>query len=227
MWQARTQPKSQNDPIFHNELSPFIHQVIMASPPFWGSTLFVSSPFGITNANAKKKCIKVCSEKNYMHFLVRHLDSNSRTAKLEQFGDMSLGYRGHNVWYWIQQYTLKSFVVNFCVNFQTNSTRTHNYLGKIYWLGVVVLHMGYNISSRSSSEMNFDGVISKHLEIYLAIQKIGGVRFLNFSNEENIFKTFSFAQNAWICSYKTINHWFLPDLHFLILLSGNSLCQIK
>ena len=56
--------------------------------------------------------------------------------------------------------------------------------------------MGYNISSRSSSEMNFDGVISKHLEIYLAIQKIGGVRFLNFSNEENIFKTFSFAQNA-------------------------------
>ena len=186
----------------------------------------MSIPFGITNANSKKKYVKVCSEKNYMHFLVRHLDSNSRTAKLEQFGDMSLGYRGHNVWYWIQQCTLKSFVVNFCVNFQTNSTRTHNYLGKIYWLGVVVLHMGYNISSRSSSEMNFDGVMSKHLEIYLAIQKIGGVRFLNFSNEENIFKTFSFAQNAWICSYKTINHWFLPDLHFLILLSGNSLCSV-
>ena len=81
----------------HNELSPFIHEVKMASPPFWGSTLFVSIPFGITNANSKKKYVKVCSEKNYMHFLVRHLDSNSRTAKLEQFGDMSLGYRGHNV----------------------------------------------------------------------------------------------------------------------------------
>ena len=130
--------------VVHNELSPFIHEVKMASPPIWGSTLFVSIPFGITNANSKKKYVKVCSEKNYMHFLVRHLDSNSRTAKLEQFGDMSLGYRGHNVWYWIQQCTLKSFVVNFCVNFQTNSTRTHNYLGKTYWLGVVVLHMGHN-----------------------------------------------------------------------------------
>ena len=40
---------------------------------------------------------------------------------------------------------------------------------------------------QNAAEMNFDGVISKHLEIYLAIQKIGGVRFLNFSNEENFF----------------------------------------
>ena len=44
----------------HNELSPFIHEVKLVSPPFWGSTLFVSIPFGITNANAKKKCEKVC-----------------------------------------------------------------------------------------------------------------------------------------------------------------------
>ena len=43
--------------VVHNELSPFIHEVKMASPPFWGSTLFVSIPFGI--ANAKKKCAKI------------------------------------------------------------------------------------------------------------------------------------------------------------------------
>ena len=36
---------------FHNEVK-------LASPPFWGSTLFVSIPLGITNANAKKKCEK-------------------------------------------------------------------------------------------------------------------------------------------------------------------------
>ena len=44
----------------HNELSPFIHEVKLVSPPFWGSTLFVSIPLGIINANAKKKCEKVC-----------------------------------------------------------------------------------------------------------------------------------------------------------------------
>ena len=46
--------------LLHNELSPFIHEVKLVSPPFWGSTLFVSIPFGITNANAKQKCVKVC-----------------------------------------------------------------------------------------------------------------------------------------------------------------------
>ena len=50
--------------LLHNELSPSIHEVKLASPPFWGSTLFVSIPFGITNANTKKKCEKVCWEKN-------------------------------------------------------------------------------------------------------------------------------------------------------------------
>ena len=48
----------------HNELGPFIDEVKLASPPFWRSTLFVSIPFGITNTNAKKKCAKVCWEKN-------------------------------------------------------------------------------------------------------------------------------------------------------------------
>ena len=48
----------------HNELSPSIHKLKLAFSPFWGSTLFVSIPFGITNTNAKKKCEKVCWEKN-------------------------------------------------------------------------------------------------------------------------------------------------------------------
>ena len=46
--------------LLHHELSPSIPEVKLASPPFWGSTRFVSVPFCITNANAKKKCVKVC-----------------------------------------------------------------------------------------------------------------------------------------------------------------------
>ena len=48
---------------FHDEQSPFIHKVKLASSPFWGSTLFVSIPFGITNTNAKKKMCKSLHKK--------------------------------------------------------------------------------------------------------------------------------------------------------------------
>ena len=68
--------------VVHNELSPFIHEVKMASPPFWGSTLFVSIPFGITNANEKKKCVKVYLEKNYTHIFGPSQDPNPRTSKM-------------------------------------------------------------------------------------------------------------------------------------------------
>ena len=69
----------------HHELSPFIHEVKLPSPPFWGSTLFVSIPFGITNVNAKKKCVKVCSEKNYTHIFGPSQDPNPRTSKMYNF----------------------------------------------------------------------------------------------------------------------------------------------
>ena len=69
----------------HNELSPFIHEVKLVSPPFWGSTLFVSIPFGITNINAKKNCEKVCTEKNYTHIFGPSQDPNPWTSKMYSF----------------------------------------------------------------------------------------------------------------------------------------------
>ena len=48
-----------------------------------------------------------------------------------------------------------------------------------------------------------------------------------FSNEKIFFCTFSFAQIASICSYKTKNHWFLPDLEKTSLVSCSSLCTIS
>ena len=57
----------------------------MASPPFWGSTLFVSIPFGITNINAKKNCTNICTEKNYTHIFGLSQDPNPRTSKMFNF----------------------------------------------------------------------------------------------------------------------------------------------
>ena len=71
--------------IMHNELGPFIDEVKLAFPPFWRSTLFVSIPFGITNTNAKKKCVKVCTKKNYTHIFNPSLDPNPRTSKMMDF----------------------------------------------------------------------------------------------------------------------------------------------
>ena len=63
----------------------FHTEVKLASPPFWGSTLFVSIPFGITNANVKKKYVKVCTEKIYTHIFCPSLDPNPRTSKMINF----------------------------------------------------------------------------------------------------------------------------------------------
>ena len=71
--------------IWHNELCPFIDEVKLASPQFWRSTLFVSIPFGITKANAKKKYVKVCTEKKYTHIFGPSLDPNPRTSKMFKF----------------------------------------------------------------------------------------------------------------------------------------------
>ena len=71
--------------IWHNELCPFIDEVKLASPPFWRSTLFVSIPFGITKANAKKKYVKVCTEKKYTHIFGPSLDPNSWISKMITF----------------------------------------------------------------------------------------------------------------------------------------------
>ena len=51
-------------PTIHNELKSFHARGKITSPPFWGSTWFKSIPFGITNANAKEKYVKVWWEKN-------------------------------------------------------------------------------------------------------------------------------------------------------------------
>ena len=45
----------------------------------------MSIPFGITNANAKKKCVKVCLEKNYTHIFGPSQDPNPRTSKMFNF----------------------------------------------------------------------------------------------------------------------------------------------
>ena len=69
----------------HNELTPFLDEVKLASLLFLGSTLFVSIPFGITNINVRKKCAKVCTKKNYTHILSPSQDPNPRTSKMLKF----------------------------------------------------------------------------------------------------------------------------------------------
>ena len=44
--------------------------------------------------------------------------------------------------------------MNFLIKFQTSCSRRLIDLGEIYWLAAVVLHMGYNISSRSTAELH-------------------------------------------------------------------------